>query len=123
MLQMGADPVAALVVAETGDEEDRMVETREPDRDIRGGAADMLDGTFTVPGDDVDEGFTDHEKLRIHPFRALRQVMSLSPRTLSPRLLSEQQLWYAIGAGTALLAFVIGRLSAGGRNKRRSEWV
>ena len=70
MLQMGADPVAALVVAETGDEEDRMVETREPDRDIRGGAADMLDSTFTVPGDDVDEGFTDDEKLRIHPFRA-----------------------------------------------------
>ena len=67
---MGADPVAALVVAETGDEEDRMVETREPDRDIRGGAADMLDGTLTVPGDDVDEGFTDDEKLRIHPFRA-----------------------------------------------------
>ena len=39
------------------------------------------------------------------------------------RLLSEQQLWFAIGAGTALLAFVVGRLSAGGRNKRRSEWI
>ena len=49
----------------------------------------------------------------------LKQAQAEQP----PRLLSEQQLWYAIGAGTALLAFVIGRLSAGGRNKRRSEWV
>ena len=57
----------------------------------------------------------DNQRLKLQ----LKQAQAEQP----PRLLSEQQLWYAIGAGTALLAFVIGRLSAGGRNKRRSEWV
>ena len=44
-----------------------------------------------------------------------RRIVSLAPHAT--------ESLYAIGAGTALLAFVIGRLSAGGRNKRRSEWV
>lgn len=57
----------------------------------------------------------DNQRLKLQ----LKQAQAEQP----PRLLSEQQLWYAIGAGTALLAFIIGRLSAGGRNKRRSEWV
>lgn len=39
------------------------------------------------------------------------------------QLLSEQQMWFAIGAGTALLAFIVGRLSGGSRNKRQSQWV
>lgn len=39
------------------------------------------------------------------------------------KLLSEQQTWFAVGAGTALLAFVVGRLSGGRRNKRQSQWV
>ncbi len=39
------------------------------------------------------------------------------------QLLSEQQMWFAIGAGTALLAFIVGRLSGGRRNKRQSQWV
>ncbi len=51
----------------------------------------------------------DNQRLKLQ----LKQAQAEQP----PRLLSEQQLWYAIGAGTALLAFVIGRLSAGGRNK------
>lgn len=41
----------------------------------------------------------------------------------TPNLLTEQQQWYVIGAGSALLAFIVGRLSAGRRNKRRSEWI
>ncbi|MDD0843100.1 hypothetical protein [Pseudomonas sp. Gutcm_11s] len=57
----------------------------------------------------------DNQRLKLQ----LKQAQAEQP----PRLLSEQQLWFAIGSGTALLAFVIGRLSAGGRNKRRSEWV
>ena len=57
----------------------------------------------------------DNQRLKLQ----LKQAQADQP----PRLLSEQQLWFAIGAGTALLAFVVGRLSAGGRNKRRSEWV
>jgi SH3 domain protein len=57
----------------------------------------------------------DNQRLKLQ----LKQAQAEQP----PRLLSEQQLWYVIGGGTALLAFVIGRLSAGGRNRRRSEWV
>lgn len=57
----------------------------------------------------------DNQRLKLQ----LKQAQAQEPQ----RLLSEQQLWYAIGVGTALLAFVIGRLSAGGRNKRRSEWI
>ncbi|MBD9414739.1 translation initiation factor 2 [Pseudomonas sp. PDM16] len=49
----------------------------------------------------------------------LKQAQAGQP----PRLLTDQQLWFAIGAGTALAAFVIGRLSAGGRSRRRSEWA
>lgn len=57
----------------------------------------------------------DNQRLKLQ----LKQAQAQEPQ----RLLSEQQLWYSIGAGTALLAFIVGRLSAGGRNKRRSEWV
>ena len=57
----------------------------------------------------------DNQRLKLQ----LKQAQAEQPQ----RLLSEQQLWYAIGAGSALIAFIVGRLSAGGRNKRRSEWV
>src|SRR5690606_29479120 len=57
----------------------------------------------------------DNQRLKLQ----LKQAQAEQPQPL----LSQQQLWYAIGGGTTLLAFVIGRLSAGGRNKRRSEWV
>jgi hypothetical protein len=57
----------------------------------------------------------DNQRLKLQ----LKQAQAEQP----PRLFSEQQLWFGIGAGTALLAFIVGRLSAGGRNKRRSEWV
>ena len=56
----------------------------------------------------------DNQRLKLQ----LKQAQAEEPQ----RLLSEQQLWFLIGAGTALLAFIVGRLS-GGRNKRRSEWV
>jgi hypothetical protein len=48
----------------------------------------------------------------------LREAQANQP----PRLLSEQQTWYATGAGTALLAFVLGMLSRGRRRSRR-EWI
>ena len=49
----------------------------------------------------------------------LKQAQSQQP----PRLLSEQQMWFAIGAGTTLLAFLIGMFSGGRRNKRQSQWA
>ncbi|WP_440468637.1 translation initiation factor 2 (IF-2, GTPase) [Pseudomonas sp. YH-1] len=48
----------------------------------------------------------------------LREAQANQP----PRLLSEQQTWYVTGAGTALLAFVLGMLSRGRRRSRR-EWI
>lgn len=48
----------------------------------------------------------------------LREAQANQP----PRLLSEQQTWYVSGAGTALLAFILGMLSRGRRRSRR-EWI
>ena len=48
----------------------------------------------------------------------LREAQANQP----PRLLNEQQTWYVSGAGTALLAFVLGMLSRGRRRSRR-EWI
>ncbi|QRY78756.1 translation initiation factor 2 (IF-2, GTPase) [Pseudomonas sp. PDNC002] len=48
----------------------------------------------------------------------LREAQANQP----PRLLSEQQTWYLAGAGTALVAFLLGMLSRGRRRARR-EWI
>ncbi|MFV3334360.1 translation initiation factor 2 (IF-2, GTPase) [Pseudomonas sp. NY15437] len=48
----------------------------------------------------------------------LREAQANQP----PRLLSEQQTWYVAGAGTAVLAFILGMLSRGRRRSRR-EWI
>jgi septal ring factor EnvC (AmiA/AmiB activator) len=48
----------------------------------------------------------------------LREAQANQP----PRLLSEQQTWYVTGAGTAVLAFLLGALSRGRRRSRR-EWI
>ncbi|MGH8437431.1 MAG: hypothetical protein ACRERX_23890 [Pseudomonas sp.] len=39
-----------------------------------------------------------------------------------PRLLSEQQLWFAIGSGVALIAMLCGAMLRGSRKTRR-EWI
>ena len=39
-----------------------------------------------------------------------------------PRLLSEQQQWFAVGGGVALLAFILGAV-ARGRRKSRRDWM
>ncbi len=39
-----------------------------------------------------------------------------------PRLLSERQLWFAIGAGVALIAMLCGAMLRGSRKTRR-EWI
>ncbi|NNN27570.1 translation initiation factor 2 (IF-2, GTPase) [Pseudomonas nitroreducens] len=48
----------------------------------------------------------------------LREAQANQP----PRLLTEQQTWYVAGAGTALLAFILGALARGRRRQRR-EWI
>lgn len=42
--------------------------------------------------------------------------------TQAPRLLSEQQTWFAVGGGVALLSLFIGLVARGGRRQRR-QWI
>ncbi|MHA6493845.1 translation initiation factor 2 [Pseudomonas borbori] len=48
----------------------------------------------------------------------LKEALAAAPE----RLVSEQQLWFAIGAGASLLGVIIGALLRGGRRSRR-EWL
>lgn len=49
----------------------------------------------------------------------LRETQSQQP----PRLLTEEQTWYVAGAGSTLLAFLLGALSRGSRRRHRREWI
>ncbi|WP_052659130.1 hypothetical protein [Pseudomonas sp. LFM046] len=40
----------------------------------------------------------------------------------SPNLLTEQQTWFAVGGGVALLSLIIGLAARGGRRQRR-QWI
>ncbi|NWL78664.1 hypothetical protein DM872_17625 [Pseudomonas taiwanensis] len=40
----------------------------------------------------------------------------------APRLLSEQQTWFAVGGGVALLSLCTGLIARGGRRQRR-QWI
>ncbi len=51
-------------------------------------------------------------KLQLEEARALQ----------APRLLSEQQTWFAVGAGVALLSLTTGLIARGGRRQRR-QWI
>lgn len=48
----------------------------------------------------------------------LKEAQSSQP----PRLLSEQQTWFAVGGGVALLSLFTGLLARGGRRQRR-QWI
>lgn len=76
---------------------------------------ELLAATGERDGAQISRLRQDNQRLKLQ----LKQAQAQEPQ----RLLSEQQLWFVIGSGTALLAFIVGRLSGGGRNKRRSEWV
>ncbi|SDH40234.1 hypothetical protein [Pseudomonas panipatensis] len=55
--------------------------------------------------------------------RRLKQQLSDAQAQRSPRLLTEEQSWFATGAATALIAFVLGALSRGIRRRQRREWI
>ncbi|BAN49667.1 hypothetical protein [Metapseudomonas resinovorans] len=48
----------------------------------------------------------------------LKEAQALQP----PRLLSEQQTWFAVGGGVALLSLATGLFARGGRRQRR-QWI
>ncbi len=50
------------------------------------------------------------------------QASQPQPQPQPQPLLSEQQRWFAVGAGVTLASLLIGRLSAG-RSRRCSEWI
>ncbi|WXL27327.1 translation initiation factor 2 [Ectopseudomonas mendocina] len=54
--------------------------------------------------------------------RLRQQLKQAQADSAPPPLITEQQTWYAIGAGSALLGVIIGALLRGGRRTRR-EWL
>ncbi|MCO6055501.1 hypothetical protein NG726_02265 [Pseudomonas sp. MOB-449] len=42
--------------------------------------------------------------------------------TQTPRLLTEQQTWFAVGGGVAILSLFTGLIARGGRRQRR-QWI
>ncbi|WP_454255592.1 translation initiation factor 2 [Pseudomonas sp. Marseille-Q8238] len=60
----------------------------------------------------------ENQRLKIQLKQA--QAQSEGP---SQQLLSQEQMWFAVGGGATLLAFLVGVFSSGRRNKRHSQWV
>lgn len=56
----------------------------------------------------------DNQRLKLQ----LKAALAQQP----PRLLNEQQQWFAVGGGVALLAFILGAV-ARGRRKSRRDWM
>ena len=56
----------------------------------------------------------DNQRLKLQ----LKTAQAAAPE----RLVSEQQMWFAIGAGCAVLGVLVGALLRGGRRSRR-EWL
>lgn len=52
----------------------------------------------------------------------LKLQLKEAQATQAPRLLSEQQTWFAVGGGVALLSLVTGLAARGGRRQRR-QWI
>lgn len=52
----------------------------------------------------------------------LKLQLKAAQASQPPRLLSEQQTWFAIGGGVALLSLVTGLAARGGRRQRR-QWI
>lgn len=61
------------------------------------------------------------DRLRQENLR-LKQQLRDGQAQQPPRLLSDEQTWFATGGATALLAFILGVLSRGRRRQRR-EWI
>ncbi|MWV14260.1 hypothetical protein F3I62_19335 [Pseudomonas sp. R-28-1W-6] len=87
----------------------------------------MPPATVDSTDEDSAEAEAERESALLGRLRQENQRLKLKLKESLARqpekLLSEQQMWFAVGAGTALLAFVVGRLSGGRRNKRQSQWV
>lgn len=66
-------------------------------------------------------GSAEVDRLRQENQRLKSQLRDAQPQQ-PPRLLSDEQTWFAIGGATALLAFILGALSRGRRRQRR-EWI
>lgn len=52
----------------------------------------------------------------------LRLQLKESQARVQPRLLSEEQTWFALGAGLSLVSILVGALLRG-RRKTRREWI
>lgn len=62
-------------------------------------------------------------RLRQENQRLKLQLKQALAQSANGPLLTEQQTWFATGAGVAVLAFLLGIFTGGRRNKRQSQWV
>ena len=86
--------------------------------------------------DDLEQRLTQSEQLRSEQQAAdaavlqrlrqenqrLRLQLKQSQANVQPRLLSNEQSWFALGAGLSLISVLVGALLRG-RRKSRREWI
>ena len=69
---------------------------------------------------------SERESAQLNRLRQENQLLKLQLKAAQAsqpsRLLSEQQTWFAIGGGVALLSLVTGLVARGGRRQRR-QWI
>ena len=74
----------------------------------------------------LESGFADQGNAQLSRLNQDNQRLKLQLKAAQAqqpaKLLSEQQLWFAIGGGVALLAFILGALARGARKSRR-DWM
>ncbi|MFZ3185627.1 MAG: hypothetical protein WA173_15960 [Pseudomonas sp.] len=74
----------------------------------------------------LESGFADQGNAQLSRLNQDNQRLKLQLKAAQAqqpaKLLSEQQLWFAIGGGVALLAFILGALARGVRKSRR-DWM
>jgi SH3 domain protein len=71
----------------------------------------------------LESGLAEQGNAQVARLNQDNQRLKLQLKAQQPaKLLNEQQLWFAIGGGVALLAFMLGALARGIRKSRR-DWM
>ncbi|MDO9321841.1 MAG: hypothetical protein Q7U01_09440 [Pseudomonas sp.] len=111
-------PVTSVVNAEVANlngQLDQLEQRLAESERLRGELASQLESGFADQGNaQLSRLNQDNQRLKLQ----LKAAQAQQPA----KLLSEQQLWFAIGGGVALLAFILGVMARGTRKSRR-DWI